>query len=63
MKCNHFQKLMIKNSSVVVGFKVFIVVPSVDITNGEDDGEYSVELKRFSFVVCIELKTDSVDAE
>ena len=47
------------NGSVVVGFKVFIVVPSVDMNNGEDEDEYSVELITFSFVVEIELSNDS----
>ena len=51
------------NSSVVVEIKVFIVVPSVDITIGEDEDEYSVELIRSSFAVDIELNMDSVDAE
>jgi hypothetical protein len=51
------------NSSVVVGIKLFIVVPSVDTSKDGNRDEYSVELIRFSFVVDIELDTDSVDSE
>ncbi len=51
------------NGSVVLGPTVFIVVPSVDMSNDEDKDVYSVELIRFSFVVDIELDTYSVDSE
>jgi hypothetical protein len=51
------------NSSVVVGIGLFIVVPSVDTSKDENRDEYSVELMRFSFVVDIELDTDSVDSQ
>jgi hypothetical protein len=51
------------NSSVVVGPRVFIVVPSVDISKDEDRDEYPVELIRFSFLVDIELDNDSLDSE
>ena len=56
-------KVEFTNSSVVVGFRVFIVVPSVDISKDEDKDDNSVELIRFSFVVDIELDNDSVDSE
>ncbi len=39
------------------------MVPSVDTSEDENRDEYSVELMRFSFVVDIELDTDSVDSE
>ncbi len=51
------------NSSVVVGLRVFIVVPSVDMSKDEDRDECSVELIRFSFVVDIELDKYSIDSE
>jgi hypothetical protein len=51
------------NGSVVLGPTVFIVVPSVDMSNDEDKDVYSVELIRFSFVVDIEFDTYSVDSE
>jgi hypothetical protein len=47
------------NSSVVVGLRIFIVVPFVDISKDEDRDEYSVELIRFSVVVDIEFNKDS----
>ncbi len=51
------------NGSVVLGPTVFIVLPSVDMSDDEDKDVYSVELIRFSFVVDIELDTNSVDSE
>ncbi len=56
-------ELEFTSSSVVVGPIVFNVVPSVDMSNDEDKDMYSVEPIRFSFVVDIELDTDSVDSE
>jgi hypothetical protein len=56
-------ELEFTSSSVVVGPTVFNVVPSVDMSNDEDKDMYSVEPIRFSFVVDIELDTDSVDSE
>jgi hypothetical protein len=50
-------------SSVVLGARVFIVFPSVEIRKDEDRDEYPVELIRFSFVVDIELDNDSRDSE
>jgi hypothetical protein len=47
-------------SSVVVGLRVFIVVPLVDIGKDEDSDEYSVELIRFSVAVVMELDMSSV---
>jgi hypothetical protein len=51
------------NSSVVVGPRVFIVLPSVDMSKDEDRDEYSVELIRFAFPVNIELDNDSLNSE
>ncbi len=56
-------ELEFRSSSVVVEPTVFNVVPSVDMSNDEDKDMYSVEPIRFSFVVDIELATDSVDSE
>jgi hypothetical protein len=56
-------ELEFTSSSVVVGPRVFIVVPSVDISKDEDRDEYPVELIRFSFLVDIELDNDSLDSE
>jgi hypothetical protein len=50
-------------SSVVVGPRVFIVVPSVEIRRDEDKDEYSVEVIKFSLLVDIELDNDSLDSE
>jgi hypothetical protein len=50
-------------SSVVVGLRVFIVVPLVDIGKDEDREEYSVELIRFSIAVEMELDKSSVYSE
>jgi hypothetical protein len=48
---------------VVVGPRVFIVVPSVEIKKDEDKDECFVEVMKFSFVVDIELDNDSPDSE
>jgi hypothetical protein len=51
---------------VLVATKLLTVVSSVDITNGEDMEEYSVELGRISFVVdkiLDEVPVDSVVVE
>jgi hypothetical protein len=50
-------------TSVVVGLRVFIVVPLVDIGKDEDREEYSVELIRFSIAVEMELDKSSVYSE
>ncbi len=42
-------ELEFTSSSVVVGRRVFIVVPSVDISKDEDRDAYPLELIRFSF--------------
>jgi hypothetical protein len=42
---------------------VFIVFPSVDISIDEDEDEYSVELRPFSFVVETELNKDSLGSK
>jgi hypothetical protein len=52
-------ELEFTNSSVVVGPTVFIVVPSLNVSKDEDKDEYFVALRRFPFVLVIEVNKDS----
>ncbi len=51
------------NSSVVLGPRVSIAAPSLDVSKDEGKDEYWVALRRFPFVLEIEVNKDSVDFE